>query len=159
LHDEGLFKLNIEVPTYWESYEEKSRRLIERVVADVIWRGFEKEEFSNALFRHPSHYMQGFSFRRLDNAFLRAAENLNRKYLRFMKYYRIAKQWKNPYLMKKQVETFKNKLGDVATLLGIGQDVTDTSFALLSQLERRLELEIIDCLVNDIVLWELGDEL
>ncbi|MCK4477457.1 hypothetical protein KAU88_02880 [Candidatus Bathyarchaeota archaeon] len=155
----GLLKIVWSVPSAWRGIPEKARRVIEKVVADVIWRAFRPRDFTYDLFHHPRHYMQGFGFDAAQNAFISAVERLSKRYPKFAENYRLIHDWKSLFLLKRQVKTYEERLNSLALHVPLDVFAKNVALVQLSDLERRLDLESIDCLVKDVVLWELSDEV
>lgn len=160
IQPEGCYKIIWNVPRVWESiWAEETRRFVERIVAEVIWGSFEKMNFSHNLFHHPSHHLQGFAFRRLNKAFLFAIKRLDQKYSNFILRYRTVRNWKNLYLLEKHVEALSNRINIIGDSFNFDSETKNIALAVLSQLRHKLQLELAECVINDVILWELSDTL
>jgi len=159
IYSKGILKIQWNVPSSWKVIPEKAQRVTERVMADVFWRAFEAKEFTYDLFHHPSHFIQGFSFKSFQHAFLSATRRLCRRYQKFIHNYRMVRDWKRLQLLKEQVKLYKNQLENITVYMPLDEHIRNTVFAELSNLERKISLESVDCIINDILIYELSDAI
>lgn len=155
----GYVQLKWGVPSSFLVVGEKTRRAMERVVADVVWRAFKLETFPYDIFHHPSHFMQGFAFRTPAEAFLSAVDGYCRKYSKFTENYRAIHEWKSLFHIRRQALRYLKSINKTANVVPLDISEKNIAFTRLYDFQRRLEVECVDCIVNDVVLWELGDEL
>jgi hypothetical protein len=154
----GIIKLEWNVPIKWKVASDKTKRSMERVMADIIWRSFKNEDYSKNLFHNPSKFIQGFSFESLDKSLINAIEKYKFESNLFVGRFKKLYEWENIYLLKEQVNSYLEQLNHIKTTNLFNIDTYNFYKINLSELSRDLNIEWRSCM-NDYIIYEFSDEI
>jgi hypothetical protein len=156
----GFMRIKWRVPSYWKSLPIRTQRVIERFVSIVFDRAFEmSQRLEDDLFRCPYYYVHGFSFDGWKRALLEGVMSTCKACNKFADTFKLLGEWQAILLYRAQVLAIINQVEDLDGIFGVDAPTRNQALATLHEAERKLNSSLLDCVVNNVVLWELGDSL
>jgi len=155
----GLISTLWKIPKKWGGVPEKIDKVMDRFVTIVVSRAFQSSTIEHDLFHNPYYFTQGFAFGKTQDALQNGIAKTCEKYMAFISLFRKLADWKSIALFRLQVKSTKERLDYVGPAISMSVALRNSMLNQLSDLERAMELNMLDCIVNDTLLWEVGDSL
>lgn len=156
----GLIQTKWKVPSSWVSIPSRTQRIVGRFVAVAISRAFDiTGKPKNDLLYCPYYFLEGFSYDGMARALVEGVKRTCKGYSRFVDILKPIGNWQGILLYRAQCVAIINQLKALDGLFGAQLSARNEALAEMYEAERKLTSGYIDCLVNNVILWELGDSL
>jgi hypothetical protein len=153
----GLISIMWKIPKKWSSVPDKIGKIMKRFVTIVVSRAFESSTIERDLFNNPYYFTQGFAFGKVSDALQKGIERTCTKYVEFISLFLKLSNWKLIILFREQVKLIRESFLRIASIIEINEATLNSSLNRFSDLQRSIELNMFDCMVKDVLLWEMSD--
>jgi hypothetical protein len=152
----GLIHIKWRVPLTWKSTF-TTQRIMERFVSIAFFRAFRlTNKIEYDLFNCPYWFVQGFSYGNLSTALADGIRHACEVYDKYVDDFRLIHDWKAILVYRTHCRANIDQVQRIRQV-EIDPSVRNEIVASLHRAEMKMTLGLVDCLVNGVVLWELGD--